>query len=331
MTKIVSCALVVALAAAGCSRAAKQARQGHIVVAITMDWEGAYLSPEGLDAVDAVRAALGPDVPVTHFVCAAYFTKAAPDPEILATLTQSVRAGDELAVHLHAWRSLAVAAAIQPKLAPSFLTGTDKLLEFEDGDVGFDTDLDAYTVPELRALLRTSRKLLEQTARPVSKAFRAGGYLGTPKVLQAIRDEGYTIDSSAIDHRQLDERQDDVLPRRVGEIWPKVDTSSQPWRVPLRGGELIEMPLAAVADYATAAEMTAIFDAAGKQLAAAPARDVFVVLGLHQETAGDFGAHVREAVAAARARADLAPHLVFTTVEHAASLARAGGLSPSSR
>ena len=94
----------------------------------------------------------------------------------VTTISGIPRPGDELAMHLHAWKSLATAASIEPKLSPSFLTGTDKLLEFEDGDVGFDTDLDAYTGPELRALLRTSRKLLEQTKLPISKSFRAGGY-----------------------------------------------------------------------------------------------------------------------------------------------------------
>ncbi|HVK88546.1 MAG TPA: hypothetical protein VM513_30720 [Kofleriaceae bacterium] len=320
--QIGSSVLVAALALAACSNS-KPATKGRIVVAITVDWEGAYLSPEGLDALDEVREALGPKVPVTHFVCAAYFTKTNPDPAVVKTLTQSVRSGDELAVHLHGWKSLAVASAIEPRLSPSFLTGTDKLLEFADGDVGFDTDLDAYSGPELRTLLRTSRRLLEaQTKLPVSKAFRAGGYLGTPKVLQAIHDEGYTVDSSATDARQLDERKDDVLPRRVTEIWPKVDSGTQPFYVPQRGGQLLELPIAAFADYATAAEITGVIEAAGKRLAAAPNKDVFVVLGFHQETADEFGPRLRDGVAAAQQQPALASKLLFTTIDHAAALAR---------
>ena len=81
-------------------------------------------------------------------------------------------------------------------------------------------DRECGNEPELRALLRTSRKLLEGTGVPVGKAFRAGGYLGTPKVLQAIREEGFDMDSSATDYRQLDERKDEVLPRRIKQIWP---------------------------------------------------------------------------------------------------------------
>lgn len=313
---------ILTLAFIGCSDS-PSGPKGRVVVAITVDWEGAYLSPDGLDALDDLREAFGPSVPMTHFVSAAYFTKAKPDPETISTLKAFVRKGDELAVHLHAWKSLAVASSIEPRLSPSFLSGTDKVIQFEDGDAGFDTDLDAYSGPDLRALVRTSRRLLEQTKLPVSKAFRAGGYLGTPKVLQAIRDEGFTIDSSATDARQLDERAYGVLPKRVTQLWPAVAASTQPWFVPQRGGQVLELPISAFADSATAAEITAVLEAAHARLAAAPARDVFVVLGCHQETAAEFGARLRDGVQAIRKRPELAAKMRFTTIEHAAALARA--------
>ncbi len=329
-----SLAAMVAVAAAaigGCSSPSSPppAAKGRVVVAVTIDWEGAYISIDGLDAMDELRRVLGP-APITHFVSAAYFTKDRPEPTAAASIREAVRDGDELAVHLHAWRSLARASGLTPKLAPSFLTGTDKLLEFEDGDVGFDTDLDAYGVPELRALVRTSRRLLEQTRLPIGKSFRAGGYLGTPKVLQAIREEGFTVDSSATDHRQLDERKDEVLPKRIAAIWPGVDTATQPWLVDARGGPILELPVAAFADYASAAEIAAVIEAAHARLRANPARDVFVVLGFHQETAEDFGGRVREAIERVRARPELAADLVFTSVAAAAERARRA-LAPAPR
>lgn len=295
--------------------------KGRIVVALTIDWEGAYLSPDGLDALDELRRGLGP-IPMTHFVSAAYFTKDRPDPAAGATIAKAIVDGDELAVHLHAWRSLAKASGLSPKLSPSFLTGTDKLLEFEDGDLGFDTDLDAYGVPELRAMLRTSRRLLGQTRVAVSSSFRAGGYLGTPKVLQAIREEGFTVDSSAADYRQLDERKDEVLPKRIRAIWPGVETTSQPWRVDAPGAPLLEMPVSALADYATTAEIIAVFEAAYARLQKGPGRDVFVVLGFHLETAADFAGRIREAIEKVRQRREIADELVFTSVTKAADRAR---------
>lgn len=323
-TRVLLAAAAAAVMAGGCSSRSAPPRPtsgGQVVVAITIDWEGAYISIDGLDAMDELRQAFGP-APITHFVSAAYFTKEQPDPTAAASIREAVRDGDELAVHLHAWRSLAKASGLTPKLAPSFLTGTDELLEFEDGDVGFDTDLDAYGVPELRALLRTSRRLLEGTRVPVSKSFRAGGYLGTPKVLQAIREEGFTVDSSASDHRQLDERKDEALPKRIAALWPGVTTATQPWFVDARGGPVLELPVAAAADYASAAEITAVLEEAHALLKQAPGRDVFVVLGFHQETADEFGGRVREGIEKARARPELAADLVFTTVEAAAARAR---------
>jgi hypothetical protein len=311
-------AYLAVLALVGCSSAPAK---GHVVVVLTIDWEGAYVSPDGLDAIDELRKGFGP-APLTHFVSAGYFTKDQPDPTAVASVTQAVRKGDELAVHLHGWKSLAKASGIEPRLSPSFLTGTDKLMEFEDGDVGFDIDLDAYSVTDLRALLRTSRRLLEQTRLPVSKTFRAGGYLATPKVLQAIYEEGYTVDSSATDYRQLDERKDEVLPKRIRAIWPGVESTTQPWLVHAPNGALIELPIAALADYASTEEIVGVLEAAHARLQKDPGRDVFVVLGFHQETAPDFGGRVGDALAKVRARPELAAALVFTTVEEAARRAR---------
>jgi hypothetical protein len=310
-------ALAAALAGAACSRPARAPDGGRIVVVVTVDWEGAELSLDGLDALDSLRRRLGP-VPVTHFVSAAYLTKSRPDPAAAATIGQAVRADDELAIHLHAWRSLVMASGIEPKLSPSFLTGTDQLLTFEDGDIGFDTDLDAYSVAELRVMLRTSRLLLAQTQRPVSGAFRAGGYLGTPKVLQAIQEEGFTVDSSAIDFRRLDEQHDAVLSRRLGELWPNVEPSTPPWQ--LRPG-MLELPIAALADYATADQIAATLEAARARWRANPRRDVVVVIGCHLETAHDFAGRLADALAKLRARPDQ-DGLVFTTISGAAARIR---------
>ncbi|MBA3540860.1 MAG: hypothetical protein H0T79_14705 [Deltaproteobacteria bacterium] len=322
-------ASLAAIVLAGCSSspASQAPTEGRIVVALTIDWEGAQISRDGLDAVDTLRKGLD-GAPITHFVSAAYFTKARPDATAVTAIAEAVHPGDELALHLHAWRSLAKASGIEPRLSPSFLTGTDELLEFEDGDVGFDLDLDAYSVPELRALVRTSRRLLAQTGVPISKTFRAGGYLSTPKVLQAIRDEGYTVDSGAIDYRQLGALGDDFLPTRIKELWPKVGTDSQPFFVDAPGGPLLELPIAAVSDYVTAPDIVGIFEAAHAQLQKAPGRDVFVVLGFHLETAAEFAGRLGEAMGKVRARHELATRLQFTTMEGAAELARSALTPP---
>jgi hypothetical protein len=130
------------------------------------------------------------------------------------------------------------------------------------------------------------------------------------------------VDSSATDYRQLDERKDEVLPKRIRAIWPGVEPTTQPWLVQTPNGALIELPIAALADYASTEEIIGVLEAAHARLQKEPGRDVFVVLGFHQETAPDFGSRVGDALTKVRARPELAAALVFTTVEEAAKRAR---------
>src|SRR5687768_16131276 len=111
------------------------------------------------------------------------------------------------------WKSLAKASGIEPRVSPSFHTGDATVVDYY-GDSGYETDPDVYSVAEVRALLQTSRRLLAQSKLPVSTSFRAGGFLVTPKLLAAIRSEGVTTDSSALDYRQLDENDDDFMADR---------------------------------------------------------------------------------------------------------------------
>jgi hypothetical protein len=288
--------------------------RGEIVVAVTVDWEGAYVSPEGIDAIEALRASQ-PGLRVTHFVSAAYFTKSEPPEDVDATLRAAVQRDDELAVHLHGWTSLARAAGIEPRTSPSFMTGTDQLIELE-GDAGLDLDLDAYPSADLRALVRTTRDHLARTG-PVSTAFRAGGYLGTPRMLQAIRDEGFTIDSSAIDPRSAS-NEHPAWTERLTEVWPTVERTTQPFAIALRGGSLIELPIALVVDNATVADITGVLDAAAAAHARAPERDVFVVLALHHETCAEHASRLQESLAARRSLP-----LAFATITQAGARARA--------
>jgi hypothetical protein len=313
---------LAALAIAGCSSSSPPpVTTGRILVALTIDWEGAELAPDAFDALENVRKQIG-DAPLTHFVSAAYFCKPDGDATAGDKIARAIRGGDELAVHLHAWQSLARASSVEPRSSPSFFTGTQKLLELEGTDVGFDVDLDAYSIPELRALLRTSRRLLETTRLPVSQSFRAGGYLGTPKVLQAIADEGFGVDSSAIDYRQIDTGDDDALRQRLAQLWPAVNRTSPPYLVPVAGKQLVELPIAAVADFLSAADMIRVVDFARVRLKNSAGDNVVVVLAFHFETATEFGSRIVEAITKLRARADIHAELMFVTIAQAAELVR---------
>ncbi len=285
--------------------------------------------------LDALRRRL-PDVPFTHFVSAGYFTtksvasKPVPSNELPASeslhpgteLKAQVKPTDELAIHVHAWGSLVRAAEVPVRLAPSFLSGTAKLLEFDSGDAGFDSDLDNYSVPELRAIIATSRRLLTAAGLVPSTSFRAGGYLGTPKVLEAARAEGLDVDSSAIDHKQLEGTESAVHQARLKAVWPSVDSSTQPYVNKTPAGDILELPIAAFMEDASVAEVLDLVQRAGARLAKAPDADVFIVVGFHQETAQEFGPMLLDAIEKMRADPTLKTKLRFLTVQSAAKALR---------
>ncbi len=171
-------------------------------------------------------------------------------------------------------------------------------------------------------MIRTGRQLLVDLKVPGVEELSRGRLSGTPKVLQAIREEGFTVDSSATDSHQVVAQKDAFLAQRIHEVWPAIDIGAQPYFVD-RGKQLIEMPIAVTADYVSAPQIVGVFEAAHARLQKDPSHDVFVVLGCNQETAQDFAGLLGTAIASVRARPELANELVFTTVEKAADRARA--------
>jgi hypothetical protein len=322
-------ALAAALViAAGCSdsggakaadeSAAASARP--VVVSVSIDWEGAYFGEDALAALGRFRAE-NPDVPVTHFICAAYYTKPGAVPgEVTASLRAQVRPGDEVGVHLHAWNSLVQAAQVPVRSGRSFLTADGRLMDFE-GDAGFDLDPAVYTVSELRSILATSRGLLEKAGFKVAPVFRVGGWLGSPNVLEAARAEGFTVDSSATDSTWIGEGDTstgfEYLTDRVAKLWPKVDRTTQPFTISTPAGPIFEVPdSGAMADHTSSQEMEDHVRWAASQAR----RPIFVHLGLTAETADDYAALLSRALG--NLRRQKVP-VQYVTVGGAAELARA--------
>lgn len=290
------------------------------MVSVSVDWEGAYFEENGLAALARFQSE-NPDVPITHFVCPAYYTKpSAVAGEVTYFLTQHIRQEDEVGVHLHPWHSLVQAARVPVRSSRSFLTEDGRLMEF-DGDAGFDVDPSIYTVTELRAIMATSRGLLESAGFKVAPAFRAGGSLAPANVLEAARAEGFLIDSSAIDSTLLGEGASsdgfEYLASRVREVWPKVDRTTQPFLIDTPAGPILEMPdTGAMADHMSSEEMEDHVQWA----AGSPKRPIFVHLGFHAETAHHYAALLSRALGNLRRRK---VPMQFVTVSKAAELAKA--------
>jgi hypothetical protein len=292
-----------------------------VVVSISIDWEGAYFDVDALAALTALRRQ-HPDLPITHFVSPAYYTKpGANAAEVTAVLREHMAPGDEIGIHLHVWNSLVEAARVPVRSGRSFLTDDGRLMEFE-GDAGFDVEPSIYTASELRAIIATSRRLLETAGFKVAPLFRAGGWLATPSVLEAARAEGLTIDSSALDAGWLGEGASsqgfEVLASKVRAVWPKIDRTSQPFLIDTAAGQILEIPdSGAMADHMTSEEMEDHVQWA----ATSKKRPVFVHLGFHAETAHRYADLLSRALANLRRR-HVAMELV--TVSRAAELARKG-------
>ena len=326
--------MALALLAAGCSKSKEEGPKPasdrgtpppipssedaipHVVVSI--DWEGAFFRSEALDAMEKFRED-HPGVPLTHLITAAYYTKPDADPvDATREIRLAVKKGDEVGLHVHAWKSLVEAAGVKPRLTPSFLSRENKLLEFED-DTGFDIDLSAYTVAELRAIFKKSRELFEAEKINVGTTFRAAGCLGTPNVLEAVRAEGYTIDSSATDPVWFDEPEVLFMQERLRKLWPRVTKMTQPYWIDTPAGKILEVPdNGALADYTQPAEIVAHIEQAAAS-AKTTGKPVIVVLGFHAETADEFAPRLVQALATLREKK---VPMAFETLSAAAELAK---------
>ena len=207
---------------------------------------------------------------------------------------------------------------MKARLTPSFLSRENKLIEFED-DIGFDVDLSAYTVAELRAIFKKSRELFEAEKIKVGTTFRAAGCLGTPNVLEAARAEGYTIDSSAIDPAWLDEPEVVYMQERMRKLWPRVVKTTQPYWIDTPAGKILEVPdNGALADYTQPAEIVEHIEMAAAS-AKASGKPAIVVLGFHAETADEFAPRLVQALATLREKK---VPMAFETMSAAAELAK---------
>lgn len=314
--------LAVAVAAAACGKsdpdASDQKAPPVVHIAISVDWEGAFLLPASLDALEAFRKD-NPGVPLTHMLNAAYYTKpGASAADVTREIRRAMRDGDETGLHVHGWKSLVAAAGVKPPDGPSFLSPSTGLVAFQD-DIGFDLDLGTFSVAELRAVMKKSREILEAQKLTIGPSFRAGGWIATPGVLEAARAEGFTIDSSAIDPAWLDEKEVAALQRRLGDVWRKIDQTTQPFWIDTPAGKILEMPdSGAAADYLSVVEIQQHVERAATAVVAA-GKPGFVHIVLHAETADEFAPRLGQALSVLRARST---PMVFETLSRSAEVAR---------
>lgn len=268
---------------------------GRVLISFSVDWEGDDLREENLKAMAAFRDAY-PRVKLIQFLNAAYFTKpGAPSAAVAARMRSTLRPGDENGLHIHGWKRLFEASGVTFRMRPNFW-GTSVAPTDCGHDCGHDVPIHAYSAPELRRVVRFSIDALERAGFGRARSFRSGGWVAAPNVLEALAGEGIDLDSSAVPAHWLQAQLGRYpLFRWVQQIWPGVTESTQPWWITTPAGRVWELPdTGGLADYVDPAGMLRAWNAAAGALRAAPARDVHLHFGFHQETAASYLPRFRE-------------------------------------
>ncbi|MEK7484164.1 MAG: hypothetical protein AABZ60_07520 [Planctomycetota bacterium] len=301
---------------------AQEKTLGKVIVTISVDWEGRSLSGNNLNAMVGFRKRFK-TIPLTHFFNAAYFTRQSSPALLLPRIKRTMEAQDEIGLHIHCWRSLVLGSGVSFLREPTFWGPLYELTEFQ-GDLGHEVELDAYELQDIRKIVQNSTKIIQSLGFQVSSSFRCGGWLASPKVLEAIRAEGFLIDSSATDRRwHQDEISEYLIYERMGELWKEVTAETQPFFIETKAGSVLEMPdTGALADYITAEEMNQHLAEALKQVT--PDTRRFVHLGFHQETAEEYLPRLITTLEQWQSH----PDLYFCTLEKAAQLVKES-LAPS--
>lgn len=281
-------------------------RLGHAAlrVVVSVDWEGRNLDPQNLAAMEHFRHDY-PNVPLQHFLNAAYYTKMDADARITTAAIRSVlREGDEHGLHIHAWRSLVNAAAVKFRTEPAFRGPLD--LSQCDPDCGHDVNMAAYNEKELRKLIRFSIDTLVKHGFDRPRSFRAGAWQADNHVFRALAKEGITLDSSATSAEYLKERWGkSLLYPVVGKLWPDTTATSQPYRIKLGAGlSIVELPNnGCLADYVSGEQIAQTFQKNVELWKKDKSRDIYVSIGFHQETALKFLPRLRQGIDAIREQA----------------------------
>jgi hypothetical protein len=278
----------------------------HIVVVISVDWEGRSLLPENLQHMAAFRRK-HPDVPMQHFLNAAYYTRPGIDADDTTRAIHEVLApDDDHGLHIHAWQSLLEAAGAEASDIYGFLRDDGRVARAADdwgfypAEAGYDIPIEDLGVDSLEKIIETSRRILVEQRFRNPVAFRAGAWVSGRKVQQSLAKTGFVLDCSAVDVDPVVRRFGNIpLCERLRGLWPAINHTSQPFLTTTPAGPLWQVPNnASLVDYLTAEEVVEIFESNAACWERVPQRNWFVSTGFHQETARVFLSRLDQAIVA---------------------------------
>jgi len=259
---------------------------GSIKLLVLVDWEGRDLAPYNLAALTALRQTLG-DVPLTHLLSPAYFTRAGADSATVKRLIRSaMRPGDAVGLTLGGWKSLVETAGVIFRSSPTFWGET---LRPQDCavDCGLDLPVNIYPEPELDRLFAVATTTLEKNGFGRPQGVLTEGWLASHAVLAAAARAGMRYDFSAVAPELIAARAKQYpLYQWVKSLWSAVTPHTQPFAAPAAVAGLTEIPQSLAAlDYLAVAELGQIFDEYVEQVKKEPSHTLIFPLVIYQETA----------------------------------------------
>ncbi|MFT3693423.1 MAG: hypothetical protein QM831_09815 [Kofleriaceae bacterium] len=231
-----------------------------------------------------------PDLVITHFWAPYTYTDPAVTEDRRNTLTAWIKNerdtyGDEIGLHIHPYCNFVEDAGI------TCVTNNSDV--YPEGDTtGYTTILASYDRPTLGTLLQHAKDLFSQRGLNVPVTFRAGGWTADLSSLQAMNDQGFVADTSALNWARIEEWKGRVIYDWTMAHWAPIGDTSQPYypsdtdadtSAPGSDMAMLEVPdNGAMVDYVSYAEMLDIFNANwdGTPLAKSPV----MMMGFHPST-----------------------------------------------
>ncbi len=266
----------------------------HVIM--TVDWEGRNLNPSNIAAMQQLRQDY-PTLPILHYLNAAYYFKSGANAEQTTdTIRSTLLPIDQLGLHIHGWQSLFTAAGVTFRNQPNWNPGGKPLTDAEcASDCGHSIPIRAYSEAELSQVIKFSIDTLSSHGFGRAQHFRAGGWMLSQRVSNALTANGIVSDSSAVPAEFLHARLYNYpLYQWAVQTWTGITQTSQPYLLTTKHGALLEVPdNGCLADYMSGAQMLTVLKANLAE-AQASGEERIVVVGFHQETADDWLPHIRD-------------------------------------
>ena len=226
-------------------------------------------------------------IPLVHFISPAYFSRGAKLAKSqLEAIKSIVKSNDFMALHLQGWKSLVEGAGVRFRNEPNFW-GYDVASAKCREDCGQGVPVSSYNKGDLDKIVSFNISLYERYLGTRPLGLLAGGWMGTPEVLEIARKHQILYDFSAIPPVYLkDKLQYYPIYDWVSSLWKQVHNFTQPLQyltkhgwvtgVANNGGNL---------PYQNRHAFFELFKSYGERLKKSPTKKYFIHFGFYQEHA----------------------------------------------